>query len=75
MTRCGFPPQFLAELKELFVQILLIAQAMGYLQLGNVSLDGSKIHADASKSKAVVTSGCWLSKPICKPSRGVVHFG
>ncbi|MCZ7567165.1 MAG: transposase [Ardenticatenaceae bacterium] len=39
--------------KELFVQILLIAQAMGHLQLGNVSLDGSKIHADASKSKAV----------------------
>jgi hypothetical protein len=43
----------LPELKELFVQILLIAQEMGHLQLGNVSLDGSKIHADASKSKAV----------------------
>jgi hypothetical protein len=26
---------------------------MGHMQLGNVSLDGSKIHADASKSKAV----------------------
>ena len=26
---------------------------MGQLQLGNVSLDGSKIHADAAKSKAV----------------------
>ncbi|MBK8986216.1 MAG: hypothetical protein IPM39_09065 [Chloroflexi bacterium] len=37
----------------MFVQIPLIAQAMGYLQLGNVSLGGSKIHADASKSKAV----------------------
>jgi hypothetical protein len=36
-----------------FVQILLIAQAMGRFQLGNVSLDGSKIHADAAKSKAV----------------------
>jgi multidrug efflux pump subunit AcrA (membrane-fusion protein) len=35
------------------VQVLLIAQEMGHLQLGNVSLDGSKIHADASKSKAV----------------------
>jgi hypothetical protein len=41
------------EIQELFVQILLLAQAMGYLQLGNISLDGSKIHADASKSKAV----------------------
>jgi transposase len=52
-TIAAFRKQFLAELKELFVQILLIAQEMGHLQLGNVSLDGSKIHADASKSKAV----------------------
>ena len=52
-TIAHFRQQFLAELKELFVQMLLIAQEMGHLQLGNVSLDGSKIHADASKSKAV----------------------
>jgi hypothetical protein len=52
-TLAHFRKQNLAELKELFVQILLIAQAMGHLQLGNVSVDGSKIHADASKSKAV----------------------
>lgn len=52
-TIAYFRKQNLAELKDLFVQILLIAQAMGHLQLGNVSLDGSKIHADASKSKAV----------------------
>jgi transposase/HAMP domain-containing protein len=52
-TIAHFRKEHLAELKELFVQILLIAQAMGHLQLGNVSLDGSKIHADASKSKAV----------------------
>jgi transposase len=49
----SFRQDFLAELKELFVQILLIAQAAGVLELGNISLDGSKIHADASKSKAV----------------------
>lgn len=52
-TIANFRKRFLAELKELFVQILLIAQEMGQLQLGDVSLDGSKIHADASKSKAV----------------------
>ena len=52
-TIASFRKQFLAELKELFVQILLISQELGHLQLGNVSLDGSKIHADASKSKAV----------------------
>jgi transposase len=52
-TIATFRKQFLAELKELFIHILLIAQEMGRLQLGNVSLDGSKIHADAAKSKAV----------------------
>lgn len=52
-TIANFRKQFLGELEELFVQILLMAQAMGHLQVGNVSLDGSKIHADASKSKAV----------------------
>lgn len=48
-----FRQDFLVDLKELFVQILLIAQTAGVLELGNISLDGSKIHADASKSKAV----------------------
>ena len=31
----------------------MTAHELGYLKLGNISLDGSKIHADASKSKAV----------------------
>ena len=52
-TIAHFRKEFLLEIGEMFVQILLLAQAMGYLQLGNISLDGSKIHADASKSKAV----------------------
>lgn len=52
-TIANFRKTFLTELKELFVQILLLAQAVGVLKLGNLSLDGSKIHADASKSKAV----------------------
>ncbi len=52
-TLAQFRQQFLGEVKDVFVQILLIAQALGHLTLGNVSLDGSKIHADASKSKAV----------------------
>jgi transposase len=52
-TIATFRKRFLPEIQELFVQILLIAQTMGMLQLGNISLDGSKIHADASKSKAI----------------------
>jgi len=52
-TIANFRKTFLPEVKELFVQILLLAQTAGVLKLGNISLDGSKIHADASKSKAV----------------------
>ncbi len=52
-TLAHFRKTFLPELKDLFVQILLMAQATGVLKLGNLSLDGTKIHADASKSKAV----------------------
>jgi len=52
-TIAHFRKTFLAEIQELFVQILLVAQASGVLKVGNLSLDGSKIHADASKSHAV----------------------
>lgn len=52
-TIANFRKTFLVEIQELFVQILLLAQAAGVLKMGNISLDGSKIHADASKSKAV----------------------
>ena len=52
-TIAHFRKTFLNEIKDLFVQILLLAQAVGVLKLGNISLDGSKIHADASKSHAV----------------------
>lgn len=52
-TIATFRKDFLAEIQELFVQILVVAQMMGMLKLGNISLDGTKIHADASKSKAV----------------------
>ena len=52
-TISNFRKTFLAELQGLFVQILMIAKLSGVLKVGNLSLDGTKIHADASKSKAV----------------------
>jgi hypothetical protein len=52
-TIANFRKTFLMELKDLFVHILLYAQELGVLTLGNISLDGTKIHADASKSSAM----------------------
>jgi transposase len=52
-TLANFRKTFLNEIKALFVQMLLLAQTVGYFKLGNISMDGSKVHANASKSKAV----------------------
>jgi transposase len=52
-TLAAFRRTFLPELKDLFVQVLLLAQEAGVLKLGTISLDGTKLHADASKRKAV----------------------
>lgn len=52
-TIANFRKTFLVELQGLFVEILMLAKISGVLKLGNLSLDGSKVHADASKSHAV----------------------
>jgi transposase len=52
-TIAAFRKRFLKQLKPLFLQILLIAKTMGFLRLGKISLDGSKVHANASKHSAL----------------------
>jgi transposase len=64
-TIANFRKTFLVKIQELFVQILLLAQAAGVFKLGNISLDGSKIHADTSKSKA---SDCSLYRHRARAS-------
>lgn len=48
-----FRKRFLPHLELLFVQILQMAHTLGILRLGDVSLDGTKIAANASKHKAM----------------------
>jgi transposase len=52
-TIANFRKRFLKELSGLFVQILLVAHQMGVLKLGSISMDGSKVKANASKHKAL----------------------
>lgn len=52
-TIATFRKRFLSELKPLFVQILVLAHQMGVFKLGTVSLDGTKIKANASKHRAL----------------------
>ena len=52
-TLAHFRRTFLPEIREAFVQILLVAEQVGQLDLAVVSQDGTKVHANASKSQAV----------------------
>jgi transposase/cell division septum initiation protein DivIVA len=48
-----FRQRHLAAFQELFVQVLSICNEAGLVKLGHVSLDGTKIKANASKHKAM----------------------
>lgn len=52
-TLAHFRKTFLVELEDLFVQVLTLAQTMKLVKLGQISLDGTKIKANASKHKAL----------------------
>lgn len=52
-TIATFRRRFLKEIEGLFVQLLLLAREMGLLKMGTVALDGTKIHANASKHSAL----------------------
>jgi transposase len=52
-TLATFRRRFLGELEGLFVQVLELAQEMKLLKLGTVCLDGTKLHANASRHSAL----------------------
>src|ERR1700760_4000880 len=52
-TIAAFRRRFLKEVEALFVKVLLLAREMGVLSLGTVALDGTKIHANASRHSAL----------------------
>jgi transposase len=52
-TIAAFRRRFLPQITALFVQVLSLAREMGVLKLGTVALDGTKIHANANRHKAL----------------------
>jgi transposase len=52
-TIATFRRRFLKQIEGLFVQVLELAREMGMLKLGTVALDGTKIHANASRHSAL----------------------
>src|SRR6202453_1260562 len=52
-TIAAFRRRFLKQIETLFVQVLSVAREMGVLKIGTVALDGTKIHANASRHSAL----------------------
>ena len=52
-TIAVFRRRFLPQIEALFVQVLVLAREMGVLKLGTVALDGTKVHANASRHSAL----------------------
>ena len=52
-TIATFRQRFLKEIEALFVHVLEVAREMGVLKVGTVALDGTKIHANASRHSAL----------------------
>ncbi len=52
-TIATFRKRFLPEIEALFVEVLKLARTMGMLKLGTVALDGTKVHANASRHSAL----------------------
>jgi transposase len=52
-TIATFRRRFLKQIEALFVQVLGVAREIGVLKLGTVALDGTKIHANASRHSAL----------------------
>lgn len=52
-TICDFRLRHLPEFTDLFVQVAQLARELGLLKLGSIALDGTKLHANANKHKAM----------------------
>jgi transposase len=52
-TIASFRRRFLKQIEARFVDVLKLAREMGVLKLGTVALDGTKVHATASRHSAL----------------------
>jgi transposase len=52
-TIAAFRKRFISHIEPRFVEVLKLARAMGMLKMGTVALDGTKVHANASRHSAL----------------------
>lgn len=75
-TIAAFRRRFLPKLEPLFEQILATACEMKLLKVGKVSIDGSKVKANASKHKALSWAGAHrLEQQLAEEARRLLELG
>ncbi len=52
-TIAAFRKRFLRQIEALFIDVLKLARTMGMLKLGTLAIDGTKVHANASRHGAL----------------------
>ena len=52
-TIAAFRKRFLGQIEALFLEVLKLARTLGMLKLGTVAIDGTKVHANASRHRAL----------------------
>jgi len=57
-----FRRRFLPQIAGLFLQVLVLAREIGVLKLGTIGLDGTKIHANASRHSALAAENVTASQ-------------
>ena len=50
---CEFRRRHLSDFKELFIEVVRVARELGLARFGKLSIDGTKVRANASKRKAM----------------------
>ena len=74
-TISDFRKEHLVALGGLFLKVLELCRQAGLAKLGHVSLDGTKVKANASKHKPESTEGRPWGQSLKKPSGAPVNLG
>jgi transposase len=74
-TIAAFRKRFLVQIEALFIDVLKLARTMGMLKLGTVGLDGTKVHANASRHSALSYGHAKkIEKQLKKEVRQLLHL-
>ncbi len=74
-TIADFRARFLPQLNQIFEQLLVVAHETGFLNVGQVSLDGTKIRANASKHNALsLKRGTELERRLRREARRMLEL-